>query len=84
MRAQAQKQIAAEREQILASTRKLVDSVRRDAEKAAEQDLRNAKEALRAEVAEQAYRIACETAPAQLASNDQKRFLNEFIEQVSK
>lgn len=84
MRAMAEKQIAAEREKILEATRKLAESIRRDAERAAEQELRNAKESLRAEVAEQAYRIACATAPAQLGAGDQQRFVNEFIEQVSR
>ncbi len=84
MRDQAEKQIAGERDQILASTEKLVESIKRDAEKAAEQDLRNAREQLRAEVAEQAYRLACETAPSKLGDSDQKRFIDEFIAQVSK
>ncbi len=84
MRALAEKQIAAERDQILESTNKLVDTIRRDAEKAAEQDLRNARAALQAEVADQAYRIACEAAPGQLAATDQKRFVDEFIAEVSK
>jgi F-type H+-transporting ATPase subunit b len=84
MRDQAQKQIAAERDQILEATKNLVASIRRDAEKAAQQDLRNARELLRAEVAEQAYRIACEAAPSQLGAGDQKRFVDEFLAQVSK
>lgn len=83
MRAAAEKQIAIEREQILEATRTLTATIRRDAERAAEQELRNAQEQLRAEVAEQAYRIACATAPAQLGPDDQKRFVDEFVQQVS-
>lgn len=83
MRALAERQIAAERDQILAATRKLTETIRRDAERAAEQELRNAQERLRAEVAEQAYRIACATAPTRLGAGDQKRFVDEFIARVS-
>ncbi len=84
MRAQAQKQIAAERDQILEATRKLSEGIRRDAARAAEQELRNAQERLRAEVAEQAYQIACRTAPAKLGAGEQKRFIDEFLQQVSR
>lgn len=84
MRAQAQKQIAVEREQILAASRKLADTIRRDAERAAEQELRNARETLRAEVAAQALRIASRQAPSRIGTADQKRFVDEFIAQVSK
>ncbi len=84
MRAQAQKQIESERDQILESARKLAESIRRDAERAAQQELRNAQEQLRAEVAERAFQIACETAPAQLGATEQKRFVDEFVAQVAK
>lgn len=84
LRAQAQKQIANEREQILAASRKLAETIRRDAERAAEQELRNAQELLRSEVASQAFRIASQSAASRLAATDQKRFVDEFITQVSK
>jgi len=84
IRAQAQKQIESERDQILESARKLAESIRRDAERAAHQELRNAQEQLRAEVAKRAFEIACETAPAQLGASEQKRFLDEFVDQVAK
>jgi F-type H+-transporting ATPase subunit b len=83
MRAQARTQIEAEREQILEATRKVSEGIRRDAERAAEQELRNAQERLRAEVAAQAYQLACKAAPPLLGTGEQRRFVDEFIEQVS-
>lgn len=84
MRAHAQKQIEAEREQILEATRKVTEGIRRDAERAAEQELRNAQDRLRAEVAAQAYQLATRAAPALLGAGEQKRFVDEFVEQVSR
>ena len=84
MRARAKEQIDTEREQILESTRKLADNIRRDAERAAQHELRNAQEQLRAEVAERAYQIACESARDEVGSSDKKRFLDEFLEQVAR
>lgn len=84
MRAQAQKQIEAEREQILEATRKVTEGIQRDAARAAEQELRNAQDRLRAEVAEQAYQLASRAAPSLLGAGEQKRFVDEFIEQVAR
>ncbi len=83
MRGQAEKQIAGEREQILDSARKLADNIRRDAQRAADQEIRNAQEKLRAEVAERAYQLASESASS-IGGSDQRRFVDEFIEQVAK
>ena len=84
MRAQAHKQIAAERDQILDASRKLAEGIRRDAERAAEQEIRNAQERLRAEVAAQAFRIASQSAPSRIGPGDHKRFIDDFLSQVSK
>lgn len=84
LRNQARAAIAAEREEILRSARTLADTIARDAQRAAEQELRNARDLLRAELARNAYELASKQAPQHLTSADQRRFLDEFIQQVSK
>jgi F-type H+-transporting ATPase subunit b len=82
MREKANIEIAAEREEILAAARRMAESIRRDAEKLAEQELLAARGALRAEVARQALAIASNLAAERLSADDQRRFVSEFIEQV--
>ncbi len=82
LRRQAQLDIAAEREQILAAAHKLADSIRRDAQRAAEQEVRNAEALLRKEVAVLALGIARRLAPQRLTADDQQRFVREFIQEV--
>ncbi len=84
MRAQAQTQIESERDQILEAAAKLADSIRRDAERAAEQELRNARDLLRSEVAQRAYQMAVAAAPSAIGSGEQQRFVDEFLDQVAK
>ena len=84
MRDQAHKQIAVERDQILDASRKLAETIRRDAERAAEQEIRNAQERLRAEVSAQALRLASQAAPSRIGPGDHKRFIDDFLAQVSK
>lgn len=82
LRQQARRDIAAEREQILAAAKELADSIRKDAQKAAEQEVRNAETRLREEVAAQALSIARRLAPQRLTPADQERFVGNFIQQV--
>jgi len=82
LRKQARDEIAAEREQILAAAQRLADTIRKDAQKAAEQEVRNAEEKLREEVASQALAVARRLAPQRLTAADQERFVGDFIQQV--
>jgi F-type H+-transporting ATPase subunit b len=82
LRRQAREEIAAEREQILAAATKLADAIRRDAQKAAEQEVRNAESRLREEVAAQALAISRRLAPQRLTATDHERFVGDFIRQV--
>jgi len=84
LRTQARTEIAAERDAILQSARTLAENIARDAQRAAEQELRNARDLLRSEVARQAYELAAAQAPQRLTATDQRRFLDEFLDQVSK
>ena len=83
MLAQARADIAAERDQILAAARKAAEAIHRDAQRTAESETRNAEQALRAEVAKQALAIAERLAPQRLTPVDQRRFVDEFVEQVA-
>lgn len=82
MLAQARRDIAAERDQILAAARKTAAAIHRDAQRTAENELRSAQEALRAEVAKQALAIAERLAPQRLTPADQRRFVAEFVQHV--
>jgi F-type H+-transporting ATPase subunit b len=84
LRTQARAEIAAEREAILHSARALAENITRDAQRAAEQELRSARDLLRGEVARQAYELAAGQAPQRLTAADQRRFVDEFLQQVSK
>jgi F-type H+-transporting ATPase subunit b len=84
LRAQARADVAAERELILKAAQTLAANIKRDAERAAEQELRSAEELLLAEVAKSAYEIACNLAPQKLQAADHRRFVDEFIERVAK
>jgi F-type H+-transporting ATPase subunit b len=80
--AQARQDIAAERDQILAAARHTAEAIRRDALRAAENELRSARDALRAELAQQALAIAERLAPQRLSPADQRRFVAEFVQRV--
>lgn len=81
---QARADIAAERDQILAAARTTAEAIQRDAERTAENELRQAREQLRAEVAQHALAIAERISPQQLTSNDQTRFIEDFISEVNR
>jgi F0F1-type ATP synthase membrane subunit b/b' len=82
LRQQARQEIAAERDGILTAAKQLADSIRRDAQKAAEQEVRHAEAQLREEVAGQALGIARRLAPQRLTGADQERFIADFIQRV--
>jgi F-type H+-transporting ATPase subunit b len=79
---QARQDINAERDQILAAARRAAEAIQRDAERTAENELRQARERLQAEVAAQALAIAERLAPQRLTGADQGRFIDEFVSQV--
>ena len=83
MRKLAQAEIDAEREQILSDAKRMADSIRSDALKVAAQELRSAKTMLRVEVAKQALAIASRVAGERLTGDDQRRFIDEFLQQVN-
>src|SRR5690606_29261794 len=82
MLAQARRDIAVERDQILAAAKRTAESIHRDAQRTAENELRAAREQLRAEIARQALAIAERVAPQRLTAADQQRFVTEFIAEV--
>lgn len=79
----ARSDIALERDQILAAARATAEAIQRDAERTAENELRQAREQLRAEVAQQALAIAERIAPQRLTSADQSRFIDDFVNRVN-
>jgi F-type H+-transporting ATPase subunit b len=82
MRLQVEKEVAAEREEILAAARRLAETIRRDAQRAAEQEVRNAETTLREEVAKQAFAASCRLASQRIGDAEHKRFVGEFIDKV--
>jgi len=78
----ARADIEIERDQILAAARRTAEAIQRDAARTAENELRQARERLRAEVADQALAIAERLAPQRLTAADQGRFVDEFVSQV--
>ena len=84
LRRRAEADIAAERDDIIAAAQRVAETIRRDAEQAAEQEIRNAPQLLRAEVAKQAFAIACQLAEQRLTPPDHERFVAEFTQRVAK
>jgi F-type H+-transporting ATPase subunit b len=81
--AQARADITAERDQILAAAQHSAETIRRDAKRTADSELRRAQDALRAEVAAQALVIAERLAPQRLTPADQQRFVSEFVQEIA-
>ncbi len=82
MRQQARADIAAERDQILNAARQVAEAIRRDARRAAEQEVRNAEALLRAEVAANALAIARRLAPQRITAVHQREFIGDFLHEV--
>ncbi|MBI3785783.1 MAG: ATP synthase F0 subunit B [Deltaproteobacteria bacterium] len=82
LREQARKDMDLERERILAAARKTADSIRRDAERAAAAEVRQAQQALRAQLVGQAVRLAAEATQKGWTADDQQRSIQEFLKQV--
>jgi F-type H+-transporting ATPase subunit b len=82
MRRQAREEMARERDRVLEAARKTAASIRKDAERAAEQEVRSAQDMLRREVAAQALELAQELARQRMTPETQQRFVTEFLSQV--
>ena len=81
---QARADIAVERDQILAAARRTAEAIQHDAERTAENELRQAREKLRAEIAHHALAIAERIAPQRLTSGDHARFVDDFVSEVTR
>jgi F-type H+-transporting ATPase subunit b len=82
LRAEARRDIANERERILAAANKAADVIRRDAERAAAAEVRRVQEQLRAELVQSAVKLATETTRKGWSPDDQQRAIDEFLRQV--
>jgi F-type H+-transporting ATPase subunit b len=83
MRQQARRDAERERDRILAAAQKTAAAIRKDAELAAAYELRRTQEMLRGELVRQAVRLAEEAARSRLTTDDQQRFVTEFLKQVT-
>jgi len=83
LRHQARRDAERERDRILAAARKTADAIRKDAELAAAYELRRTQETLRGELVRQAVSLAEDAARSRLTTDDQQRFVAEFLKQVT-
>jgi F-type H+-transporting ATPase subunit b len=83
LRTQARAEIARERDQILAAARAAARTIERDAQRSADQEVRQAEAALREEIAAQALAVARRLADERLTAADRDRFVVEFLKQVA-
>jgi F-type H+-transporting ATPase subunit b len=84
MREQARADTERERDRILAAAHKTAETIRRDAERAAAYEVRRAQQQLRAELVQEALRLAEDGARRQWSAQDQSRSVDEFVRQVRK
>ena len=82
MRAEASADMAHERERILAAARKAAESIRDDARRTADHEVRRAQAELRDRVARDAATLAAQLVRDRLTPADQDRFIDEFLNQV--
>jgi F-type H+-transporting ATPase subunit b len=83
MRTRAREDVERERERILAAARKTAEAIRKDAERTAAYEVRRIQQQLRAELVQQAVRLAADTARTHWSPDDQDRFVADFLKQVS-
>lgn len=75
-------QAESERERLLAEARATAERIERDALAAAEQELRHARERLRAETVELAVKIAADTLRGQITDADRLRLVDDFVQRI--
>jgi F-type H+-transporting ATPase subunit b len=83
MRRQARLEIERERDQILAAAQKTAATIRDDARRLADHEVRQAQAKLRDEVARQAFEIARKMTAERVTGTDQARFVDEFVDRVN-
>jgi len=83
MRQQGRRDAERERERVLAAAHKAAEAIRKDAELAAAYELRRTQELLRAGLVQQALQLAEDAARSRLTTEDQQRFVAEFLKQVA-
>ena len=82
MRQKASADIARERDRVLAAAQRTAEGIRRDADRAAEQQVLAGQAQLRDEVARRALALATERARTDLTPADHDRFIGDFLQQV--
>lgn len=82
MRADAEADAKRERDRILAGAEVAATRIRRDAQQAADAELRLLRVQLRDELTQQAIRLAEDTVRREWNAADQQRFVGEFLQQV--
>ncbi|NLV24740.1 MAG: ATPase, partial [Deltaproteobacteria bacterium] len=71
-----------ERDKIIANARKSAEKIRADAEKMAARDIERAREGLRREASKLAIVLAGELLRKNINSEDQERFVSEYLKNV--
>lgn len=82
LRAEAQRDLANERERVIASATKAAEGIRRDAERAAAAEVRRVQEQLRAEMVKAAVHLATDATRKGWSAEDQQRSIGDFLKQV--
>lgn len=82
LRAEARRDLAQERERVLAAANKTAEAIRRDAERAATAEVRRVQEQLRTELVRSAVKLATEKTRKGWAADDQQRAIDDFLKQV--
>ena len=75
-------QAESERDRLLAEARATAERIRRDAVAGAEQELRHARDRLRAETVDLTVRIAGDTLRGQVTDADRARLVDDFVQRI--
>jgi F-type H+-transporting ATPase subunit b len=84
MREQARQDTERERERILADAHRVAETIQRDAERTIAAELRRMHTELRAEVVRDAVKLAEAEVRKEWSAADQRRFVSDFVKQVSR
>lgn len=77
-------QAEADRDRLLAEARASAERIRRDAVAAAEQEVRRARDGLRAETVDLAVRIAGDLLRGQVTDADRTRLVDDFVQRIER
>jgi F-type H+-transporting ATPase subunit b len=75
-------QAESDRDRLLAEARATAERIQRDAVAAAEQELRHARERLRAETVDLAVKIAADTLRTHVTDGDRVRLVDDFVQRI--